>query len=188
MKWRLRLIGLSWSAHGQVFRGPGATPLGKIFWLVQPIVEPPFVIRVFQCGVSCRVSYIEKILQPHFVLYSSLKIVKPLQLHGHRQIAEPRKYCLVHVIVFFSLACVFSFFFFLFLTGWEFSLIPYNIQQSENERLFCPSPKVCQETCEIIVGVAQETIRSQNEDQAIQSSWLTQSPTCESLESNECNY
>ena len=45
-----------------------------------------------------------------------------LQLRGHRQIAEPRKYCLVHVIVF--LWRVFSLFF-LFLTGWEFGLIPY---------------------------------------------------------------
>ena len=33
--------------------------------------------------------------------------LKSLQLRGCRQIAEPRKYCLVHVIVF-SLACVFS--------------------------------------------------------------------------------
>ena len=45
-----------------------------------------------------------------------------LQLRGHRQIAEPRKYCLVCVIVF--LWRVFSLIF-LFLTGWEFGLIPY---------------------------------------------------------------
>ena len=52
--------------------------------------------------------------------YFSLIIVKSLQLRGRRQIAEPRKYCLVRVIVFFF-ACVFSFFFFfLFLTGWDF--------------------------------------------------------------------
>ena len=38
----------------------------------------------------------------------SLIIVKSLQLRGCRQIAEPRKYCLVRVIVFFSLACIFS--------------------------------------------------------------------------------
>ena len=57
-------------------------------------------------------------------LYFSLIIVKSLQLCGRRQIAEPRKYCLVRVIVFFfSLVCVFSIF--LFLTGWEFGLIPY---------------------------------------------------------------
>ena len=40
-------------------------------------------------------------------LYSFLIIVISLQLRGRRQIAEPRKYCLVCVIVF-SLACVFS--------------------------------------------------------------------------------
>ena len=58
------------------------------------------------------------------VLYSSLKIVKSLQLHGRKQIAEPRKYCLVRVIVFFFFWRVFSLFF-LFLTGWEFGEIPY---------------------------------------------------------------
>ena len=52
-------------------------------------------------------------------LYFSLIIVKSLQLCGRRQIAEPRKYCLVHVIVF--LWHVFSLFF-LFLTGWNFGL------------------------------------------------------------------
>ena len=41
---------------------------------------------------------------------------KTLQLRGRRQIAEPCKYCLVHVIVFFGVC----FFYFLFLTGWEF--------------------------------------------------------------------
>ena len=44
--------------------------------------------------------------------------MKFLQLCGRRKIAEPRKYCLVRVIVFF-LWCVFSLFL-LFLTGWDF--------------------------------------------------------------------
>ena len=44
-----------------------------------------------------------------FTLYSSLIIVKSLQLRGRRKIAEPRKYCLVRVIVF--LWRVFSLFF-----------------------------------------------------------------------------
>ena len=112
MEQRLGPIGSSRSTHGQASGGSKATPPGKFFWPVQPIVELPFVIRVFQCGVGCRVSYIEKILQPHLVLYfsSSLIIVKSLQLRGRRQIAEPRKYCLVHVIVFlwrlfFSIFC-----------------------------------------------------------------------------------
>ena len=39
------------------------------------------------------------------IVYSYF-IVKSLQLRGRRQIAKPRKYCLVRVIV--SLACVFS--------------------------------------------------------------------------------
>ena len=43
------------------------------------------------------------------LLYSSLIIVKSLQLRGHRQIAEPHKYCPVRVIVFFGV-CFFYFF------------------------------------------------------------------------------
>ena len=90
---------------------------------VQPIVEPPFVIRVFQCGVVALFSYGQKILQSQVILcISSHIIVISLQLRGRRQIAEPRKYCLVCVIVF--LWRVFSLIF-LFLTGWEFGLIPY---------------------------------------------------------------
>ena len=57
-------------------------------------------LRVFLCTI----------VSPYF-------IVKSLQLRGRRQIAEPRKYCLVRVIVFlwrgFSL-------FVLFLTGRNF--------------------------------------------------------------------
>ena len=43
------------------------------------------------------------------LLYFFLIIMKSLQLRGRRQIAEPRKYCLVRVIVF-SFPCVFSIF------------------------------------------------------------------------------
>ena len=39
----------------------------------------------------------------------SLIIVKSLQLHGCRQIAEPRKYCLVHVIVFIGVYFLYLF-------------------------------------------------------------------------------
>ena len=59
-------------------------------------------LRVFLCTI----------VSPYF-------IVKSLQLRGCRQIAEPRKYCLVRVIVF--LWHVFSLFV-LFLTGWNFWL------------------------------------------------------------------
>ena len=52
----------------------------------------------------------ENIVAASCTLYSSLIIVKFLQLRGRRQIAKPRKYCLVRVIVL-SLACVFSIFF-----------------------------------------------------------------------------
>ena len=48
--------------------------------------------------------------------------MKSLQLRGRRQIAKPRKYCLVCVIVF--LWHVFSLFV-LFLTGSDFGVIPY---------------------------------------------------------------
>ena len=44
-------------------------------------------------------------------LYFSLIIMKSLQLRGCRQIAEPRKYCLVRVIIFFNV-CFFYFFVF----------------------------------------------------------------------------
>ena len=47
--------------------------------------------------------------------------MKSLQLHGRRQIAEPRKYCLVHLIAFFGMC----FLYFLFLIGWDFGLIPF---------------------------------------------------------------
>ena len=39
----------------------------------------------------------------------SLIIVKSLQLHERRQIAEPRKYCLVRVIVLFGLCFLYLF-------------------------------------------------------------------------------
>ena len=83
----------------------------NIFGPIQPIVELPFVIRVFQCGVVA-VLYIERKYCSRFgsILYSSLIIVISLQLHGCRQIVEPRKYCLVCVIVF--LWRMFSQFFF----------------------------------------------------------------------------
>ena len=75
------------------------------------------IIRVLMLSVFQRES--EKHCSRN--LSFSLIIVKSLQLHGRRQIAEPHKYCLVHVIVFFGVC----FLYFLFLTGWEFELIPY---------------------------------------------------------------
>ena len=54
-----------------------------------------------------------------YTIVSPYFIVKSLQLHGCRQIVEPRKYCFVRVIVF--LWRVFSLFV-LFLTGWNFWL------------------------------------------------------------------
>ena len=42
----------------------------------------------------------ENIVAASCTMYFSLIIVKSLQLRGRRQIAEPRKYCLVRVIVF----------------------------------------------------------------------------------------
>ena len=57
--------------------------------------------------------------------------MKSLQFRGYKQIAEPRKFCLVGVIGFFfffwrvSSLFYFLFFIFLFLTGWECGLSPY---------------------------------------------------------------
>ena len=49
-------------------------------------------LRVFLCTI----------VSPYF-------IVKSLQLRGCRQIAEPRKYCLVRVIVFFGVCFLYLF-------------------------------------------------------------------------------
>ena len=49
-------------------------------------------MRVFLCTI----------VSPYF-------IVKSLQLRGRRQIAEPRKYCLARVIVFFDVCFLYLF-------------------------------------------------------------------------------
>ena len=59
-------------------------------------------LRMFLCTI----------VSPYF-------IVKYLQLRGRKQIAEPHKYCLVHVIVFFGVCFLYLF---SFLTGWDFWL------------------------------------------------------------------
>ena len=59
----------------------------------------------------------EKTVLPTLFIFS-LIIVKSLQFCGHRQIVEPRKYCLVHVIIF--LWRVFSLFY--FSQVWEFQV------------------------------------------------------------------
>ena len=51
-------------------------------------------LRVFQCNI----------VSPYF-------IVKSLQFRGRRAIAEPRKYCLVHVIIFFGVCFLYLFYF-----------------------------------------------------------------------------
>ena len=43
------------------------------------------------------------------IIVSPYFIVKSLQLRGRRQIAEPRKYCLVRVIVFFDVCFLYLF-------------------------------------------------------------------------------
>ena len=68
----------------------------------QDIETVVLVIRISCCSFLGE----KKIILPHFVFFS-LIIVKSLQLCGRRQIAEPCKYCLVHVIVFLCV-CVFS--------------------------------------------------------------------------------
>ena len=68
----------------------------------------------WRLGPSCSFEREKKTVQLH--LYFSLIIVKSLQLHRYRQIAEPRKYYLVRVIFFFGVC----FLYFCFLQVWEF--------------------------------------------------------------------
>ena len=74
----------------------------------------------YGCGCHLEREY-EKTVAALCIFF--LIIVKFLQLRGHRQIAEPRKYCLVHVIVFFGMC----FLYFCFSYVGNFGLIPYNI-------------------------------------------------------------
>ena len=92
-------------------KGPGATPPRKFFFGSIWCRKHNLVIRVLvlSCFLSER-NYCS------CTLYSSLIIVKSLQLRRRKQITKPRKYCLVRVIVF--LWRVFSLFV-LFLTGWD---------------------------------------------------------------------
>ena len=65
-----------------------------------------FEIRVY--WLSCFLRERRKTVVATCISFFSI-IVKSLQLCKRRQIAESRKYCLVHVIVFFGL-CFFYFF------------------------------------------------------------------------------
>ena len=67
-------------------------------------------LRVFLCTI----------VSPYF-------IVKSLQLLGRRQIVESRKYCLVHVIVFFGMCFLYLF---CFSQVRILVKIPYNWYQS----------------------------------------------------------
>ena len=96
--------------------------------LFDPVWQPdPNNVEWFLMGDLLVLSCFVEIKNCSRTLYSSQRIVKFLQLWGRRQIAEPRKYCLVRVIVF--LWRVFSLIFF-FLISWEFGFIPYNWYQS----------------------------------------------------------
>ena len=59
---------------------------------------------MFFCLVGER-----NIIATSYTLYFPLIIVKFLQLRGRRHIAEPRKYCLVRVIVFFDVCFLYLF-------------------------------------------------------------------------------
>ena len=66
---------------------------------------------------SLQVGDLLGFMEPSFVYVAapcisfSLIIVKSLQLRGHRQIDDPRKYCLVCVIVFFGVCFLYFFYF-----------------------------------------------------------------------------
>ena len=99
----IELKGLNY--YSKVFKRINYRLSNSTFWVVITVL---YIERKYCSRCGCT-------------LYSPLIIVISLQLRGRRQIAEPRKYCLVRVIVF---PCrVFSLF--LFLIGWEFGLIPY---------------------------------------------------------------
>ena len=85
-------------------------------------------------GLVVVVFEIEKKLYYH-TLYISLIIMKSLQLHEHRQIAEPRKYCLMHMIFFFFGGRILSLFFFFFLTDWKFQINSLQQQTCKNPML-----------------------------------------------------
>ena len=60
----------------------------------------------------CRVFENERnIIVASCTLYSSLIIVKSLQLCERRQIVKLRKYCLMRVILFFSVCFLYFFYF-----------------------------------------------------------------------------
>ena len=82
------------------------------------------MIRVFRGGVAV---FFESENICSRTLYFSLIIVKSLQLRGRRQIAEPRKYCLVRVIVFFNVCFLYLF---CFSKVGILVKIPYNWYQS----------------------------------------------------------
>ena len=90
-------------------------------------MEPPFVIRVFSVVLlPCLLSE-RNIVAATCTLYSSMIIVKSLQLNGRRQIAEPRKYCLVRVIIFFGVC--FSLFFISYRLGIQFNSLHVRVQR-----------------------------------------------------------
>ena len=91
----------------------GGLPLGKIFArfvahcesYAQDLENP--ILRLGFC--CCRVSWEREKKNCSRTFYFSLIIVKSLQLRGRRQITEPRKYCLVYVIVFFDVCFLYFF-------------------------------------------------------------------------------
>ena len=87
---------------------------------VQDVENVALVIRVCCCSFWDRER--KKKLYCR-TLYFSPITVKSLQLRGHRQITEPRKYCLVRVIVFFFFGVCFLYF--CFSQVGNFRLIPY---------------------------------------------------------------
>ena len=119
MEQRLGPTVLICSAHGQASWGSEGNALWEKKNLarfvthcvscVQDVENAVLVIKVFYC--CCRSWETETLY--YYTLYFSIIIVKSLQFRGRRQIAEPRKYYLVRVIIFLWRD-------FLFLTGWEF--------------------------------------------------------------------
>ena len=106
MERRLEPIGPSQSTHGRASRGSGGNALGKIFLA-------RFVQKAQICNQGFIVGFVAVFLRERKdysrTLYYSLIIMKSLPLRGCRQIAKPCKYCLVRVIVFFSVCFLYFF-------------------------------------------------------------------------------
>ena len=108
--WRLNLNNIAWFLMGDLLRlSPWSEGLGRQARLAHcgtAFCNQDFLVW---CGCCVIYIYIENIVTASCTLYYSLIIVISLQLRGHRQIAEPRKYCLMRDFFFFGVCFLYFF-------------------------------------------------------------------------------